>query len=148
MRLSTPAYRTPNAGNTNSLKQGEHIRARQRRNDYGFTIGGPIELPRVHDGRNRSFFFFNFEQFREIQGIGNAVYTVPTAAYRQGDFATAVPACATISAACPAVSGPAYLTQGGTLAKDPLGRPIPQFGVYDPNTTRQAPDGSFVRDLR
>jgi len=84
-----------NAGKTNSLKQGEHIRARQRRNDFGFTIGGPIDLPRVYDGRNRSFFFFNFEQFREIHGIGNAVYTVPTAAYRQGDFATAVPVCAT-----------------------------------------------------
>jgi hypothetical protein len=55
-----------NAGNTNSLKKGEHIRTRQRRNDYGFTIGGPIELPRVYDDHNRSFFFFNFEQFREI----------------------------------------------------------------------------------
>ena len=38
---------------------------RQRRNDYGFTLGGPVYIPKVYNGRDKTFFFFNWEQFRE-----------------------------------------------------------------------------------
>ena len=37
-------------------------RAKTRRNDYGFTFGGPAWIPKVYDGRNRTFFFVNWEQ--------------------------------------------------------------------------------------
>ena len=35
-----------------------------RRNDYGFNGGGPVWVPKVYDGHNKTFFFYNFEQFR------------------------------------------------------------------------------------
>jgi hypothetical protein len=59
---------------------------RQRRNDYGLTAGGPVYIPKVYDGRDKTFFFFNWEQFRE-KGVNNtSTYTVPTLKMRQGDF--------------------------------------------------------------
>ena len=74
--------------NANTALQGT-ARPRARRNDYGFTTGGPVWIPKVYDGHNKSFFFFNFEQFREKVGL-NTPLTVPTAAYRIGDFSTAL----------------------------------------------------------
>jgi hypothetical protein len=65
-------------------------RPRNRRNDYGFTIGGPVWIPKVYNGHDKTFFFFNFEQFREALGIIQSE-TVPSAAYRNGDFTTAIP---------------------------------------------------------
>ncbi len=32
-------------------------------NDYGFTVGGPVWIPKVYNGKNRTFFFFSFEEF-------------------------------------------------------------------------------------
>ena len=61
-------------------------------NQYGGTVGGPIYLPRfgeggpsVYSGKNRSFFFFNYEGIRETFGY-RSLNTVPTALERQGDF--------------------------------------------------------------
>ena len=119
------------AGITNSLKNGQHIRNAQRRNNYGFTVGGPILLGKLYNGHDKTFFFFNFEQFRESQVVANGLTTVPTLLYRQGNFSTA-----TI----------APLTIAGQPALDGLGRPLIQNQVYDPGTTRTAPDGSVVRD--
>ena len=59
---------------------------RQRRHDYGFTLGGPVYIPKVYDGRDKTFFFFNFEQFRETSVDNTTTYTVPTLKMRQGDF--------------------------------------------------------------
>jgi hypothetical protein len=119
------------AATVSSLKAGQHIRNSQRRNDYGFTFGGPIWIPRVYNGHDKTFFFFNFEQFRESQFITTGIATVPTVAYRQGDFSAALLG---------------NLTIGGTPALDPLGRPVPQNGLYDPATQRTAADGSVIRD--
>src|SRR5215469_7750519 len=77
------------AGTLSPTKAGQHIRNVRRRQDFGGTIGGPIRIPKVYNGANRSFFFFNFEQYRESQNIFNGIETVPTAAYRTGDFSTA-----------------------------------------------------------
>ncbi len=54
-------------------------------NVYGGTVGGPIFLPKLYDGRNRTFFFFSFEGAREGNGQGPRL-SVPTAKMRQGDF--------------------------------------------------------------
>ena len=43
------------AGITNALKNGQHIRNAVRRNDFGFTIGGPIDIPKVYDGHDKIF---------------------------------------------------------------------------------------------
>src|SRR5215813_2020577 len=54
-------------------------------NQFGFSAGGPVLIPKVHDGRDRTFFFGNFEGFR--QRLAKAITTtVPTAAQLAGDF--------------------------------------------------------------
>jgi hypothetical protein len=56
-----------------------------RKNDYGLTFGGPVWIPKLYNGKDRTHFFFGWEQFRQTIGfVGNS--TVPTAAERQGDF--------------------------------------------------------------
>src|SRR5579871_1612359 len=64
---------------------GNKIRPRNRRNDFGGTVGGPVWLPKIYNGHNRTFFFFSYEMFREASTLGFPD-TVPTAGYRQGDF--------------------------------------------------------------
>ena len=60
-------------------------RARLKRNQFGASVGAPVVIPKIYDGRNRSFFFFNYEGMRERQG--NVITrTSPTAAMLQGDF--------------------------------------------------------------
>jgi hypothetical protein len=78
------------AGLSDSTKAGNLIRPRARRNDYGFTIGGPVDIPKLYNGKDKTFFFFNFEQFRETQIVNNVPITVPTAAYRSGNFGGAI----------------------------------------------------------
>jgi hypothetical protein len=52
---------------------------------YGFEIAGPVYIPRVYHGRNKTFFMFNFERFKEV--LPNfQTYDVPNAAWLQGDF--------------------------------------------------------------
>src|SRR5205823_1087908 len=67
-------------------RAGQHIRNSQRKNDYGFTVGGPILLGKLYNGHDKSFFFFSFEQYRESLVTTTGVATVPTLAYRRGDF--------------------------------------------------------------
>ncbi len=56
-----------------------------RYNQFGGTLGGPAWIPGVHDGRNRTFFFFGYEQWRQ-RTTPLMRSTVPTAAQRAGDF--------------------------------------------------------------
>ena len=66
-----------------------HLLDKDRKNDYGFTIGGPVYIPKVYNGKNHTFFFFNLERFGNDQASNAQTGTVPTAAYRQGDFSSA-----------------------------------------------------------
>src|SRR5688572_5363532 len=59
--------------------------ARYNSNTYGFTLGGPVFIPKLYNGRNRTFFFYSFEGSREGNGLTN-VTNVPTAKMRTGDF--------------------------------------------------------------
>jgi hypothetical protein len=56
-----------------------------RENDFGFNVGGPIWIPKLYKGTNRTFFFFNYEGYRFTQGE-NVLLTVPTAKMHTGDF--------------------------------------------------------------
>jgi hypothetical protein len=56
-----------------------------KRNQYGFTIGGPVILPGVIDGRNRLFFMFNWEGLRETKSL-TLNPSLPLTAWRAGDF--------------------------------------------------------------
>ncbi len=60
-----------------------------RQNQYGFTLGGPIQIPKLFNGRNRLFFMSNFEGYRSRQAT-TAFATTMTAAMRGGDF-SAIP---------------------------------------------------------
>ena len=52
----------------------------------GGTIGGPVYIPKIYDGRNKTFFFYSFETARGSQITQNMNPTVPLAAWRAGDF--------------------------------------------------------------
>jgi len=55
------------------------------RNEWGFSVGGPISIPKVYHGKNKSFFFFAFERY-SLRQAANELVTVPTVAMRNGDF--------------------------------------------------------------
>ena len=54
-------------------------------NTFGATIGGPVVIPKLYNGKNRTFFFFSYEGSREGNGQSSRL-NVPTAKMRQGDF--------------------------------------------------------------
>ena len=54
-----------------------------RRNEFGFTNGGPIYIPGMYDGRERTFYFIEYQGFRQVLGT-TQVMPVPTAAERAG----------------------------------------------------------------
>ncbi|MCU0246426.1 MAG: TonB-dependent receptor [Bryobacter sp.] len=56
-----------------------------RYNQFGGTLGGPVQIPKVYDGKNRTFFFFGYEQYR-YRNAAIRRGTVPTPAERNGDF--------------------------------------------------------------
>lgn len=55
------------------------------RAEYGASMGGPVVLPKLYDGRNKTFWFFAWEGMRQEQPSTTKV-SVPTMAMRQGDF--------------------------------------------------------------
>ena len=56
-----------------------------KRNQYGFTLSGPVVLPKIVDGRNRLFFMFNWEGLRENKSLTQTP-SLPLTAWRTGDF--------------------------------------------------------------
>lgn len=104
---------------------GLKTRPQSRENDFGGSIGGPVWIPKVYNGHDKTFFFFNYEMFRNRISQNNGFETVPTTAYRNGDLS--------------------YLLTGQQIGTDPLGRPIMNGAIYDPATTRVV-NGQTVRD--
>jgi hypothetical protein len=60
-------------------------------NDFGATAGGPIRIPHLYNGRDKTFFFFDYEGFRFRTG-GTSLQSVPNEAFRKGDFSALLPA--------------------------------------------------------
>jgi hypothetical protein len=104
---------------------GGLVRPKVRQNDFGGSFGGPIWIPKVYNGHDKTFFFFNYEMYRDQVDTNNGFRTVPTAAERGGDFSS--------------------LLTGTQIGVDPLGRPIMNGAIYDPATTRTV-NGQVVRD--
>ena len=92
----------------------------------GSRLAVQLVLPKIYNGRNKTFFFFNFEQFRETQNISGQTITVPTPAFRKGNFSAAL--------------------TGKNLGTDVLGRAILENTIYDPLTQRTLLTGQVVRD--
>jgi hypothetical protein len=59
-----------------------------RRNEFGFTNGGPIFIPHVYDGRGKAFYFVEYQGFRQVLGT-TQVFAVPTQQQRNGIDTTA-----------------------------------------------------------
>ncbi|HYP07970.1 MAG TPA: TonB-dependent receptor [Bryobacteraceae bacterium] len=102
-----------------------NVRPSSRKHNFGGSLGGPVWIPKVYDGHNKTFFFFNWEYFRNKVAANGTYQTVPTEAFRRGDFSSAL--------------------TGKQLGVDPLGRPIMENAIYDPATSRVV-NGVVVRD--
>jgi len=91
-------------------------KAKDRQNEYGVTFGGPIMIPKVYDGLNRTFFFFFYNAMRWRTASANELVTVAPPEFLKGDFS-------------------------GFLGNDGKQRPI-----YDPLTNRSGGPGIVLRD--
>lgn len=92
-------------------------RSIHKENEYGFVAGGPVVLPKLYNGRNRTFFFTSFNWYKNRGGAQNSVASVPNDAFRNGDL-----------------SG--LRNPDGSLLQ-----------IYDPATTRPDGAGGFTRDI-
>src|SRR5882724_6183533 len=77
------------SSSTRSLTNPSPASQPYRQNQYGFTLGGPIQIPKLYNGKNRLFFMSNYEGFRSRQAT-TAFATTMTADMRNGDF-SAIP---------------------------------------------------------
>lgn len=94
----------------------EDQKGKYKQHDFGWSAGGPVWLPKIYNGRNRTFFFASGEWFRNRVGAGSGRFSVPTPEMYNGDFRNWV---------------------------DGNGRPLP---IYDPATTQPSASGAgFVR---
>jgi len=74
-----------NANDWNSNRYGR-AKGVFHENVFGGTIGGPIRVPKIYNGRDRTFFFVNYEGGRYRTGSNAQLASVPTELERQGDF--------------------------------------------------------------
>ncbi len=63
-------------------------RAPFHQNQYGFTVGGPVLIPKIYNGHNKTFFFADYQGTRQSTAAGRSITDVPPAALRNGDFSS------------------------------------------------------------
>jgi hypothetical protein len=98
---------------------------RNRLNNYGYSVGGPVYIPKIYHGRNKTFFFTNFERTKQDNFLFSGFTTLPATAYRNGDFS--------------GLFNPAFTgnpLSGTLIGTDALGNPIRYGQLYDPRTSR------------
>lgn len=61
-------------------------RAPSKQNEWGGTMGGPVVLPKIYNGKDKTFWFFSFDQFTRRGGALAGLNTLPTSRMAQGDF--------------------------------------------------------------
>jgi len=87
-----------------------------RKNDFGFSLSGPVVFPKIFNGRNKAFFYLVSETAKNVLSSSGSTTTVPTLAYRNGDFSAAY-------------------TGRKLSGSDPVGGAYYENTIYDPNTT-------------
>jgi hypothetical protein len=115
---------------------GSKLRPRNRRNDFGGTLGGPISIPKIYNGKDRSFFFFAYEQYQETN-LYTFTDTVPTTDYVNGNFGHISPnGDCSLCSLYGIPKGPlgGVNAQGLPNYTDAMGRPTYANEVYDPTT--------------
>ncbi len=104
-------------------------RAPERKWDLGVGIGGPVYIPKVYDGRDKTFFYVTAEKYRDKSfSVGGPNQSVPLPEFWDGDLSR-------------------LLQTVSTGSKDALGRDVLRGAIYDPATFRQMPDGRWVGDM-
>ncbi len=122
----------------NAAGQWQTQKGELRQNQYGFTIGGPVAIPHVFDGRNKVFFFGDYEGLRRRQGTVQTG-SVPTLAERSSGYTNLQDVITGQgSGNCVNSSTPGCHT-------DALNRVMPIGTILDPATTRPV-GGGFVRE--
>ncbi|MEO5926625.1 MAG: TonB-dependent receptor [Bryobacteraceae bacterium] len=110
------------------------IRNVVKQHDWGFTFGGPVRIPKVYDGKNKTFFFYSYEQYRSKNINTSNTTTVPLPAYRTGNFSSLITAENRL------------ITTSTGNAVDALGRTMSSGTIFDPNSQKVAPNGTAYRD--
>jgi hypothetical protein len=130
-------YFQNDALNANSFSNNATGRARPgyKLFNWGYGVGGPVYIPKVYDGRNKSFWFTDFEQDRVRDFRSTSFISLPIPAFKQGNFSRLFD---------PNFSGRPQ--SGTTIGADALGRPVVYGAIYDPATTRTVTGNAVVRD--
>jgi hypothetical protein len=67
------------------LGPGTATKPLDTQNDFGASVGGPVRVPWLYNGKDKTFFFFNYEGFRQVNG-NTSPQSAPTQAMLGGDF--------------------------------------------------------------
>lgn len=113
--------------------RGISERPRDDHNDFGGTVGGPVRIPGLYNGANKTFFFFSYEGFKRSGG-GPQLNTIPTTEFLRGDFSALLD---------PARGG--AQNAGTVIGQDAAGRDVRVGQIFDPATARIV-NGQVVRD--
>jgi Carboxypeptidase regulatory-like domain/TonB-dependent Receptor Plug Domain len=108
--------------------QSDTPRSPYHQNVFGGTIGGPVVIPRLYDGRNKTFFFFDYQGTR-INQPSQSISTVPTAGMINSGFTNLQN----------------LITDNSGTTVDALGRTFSIGTILDPATTRQLAPGQVDR---
>jgi hypothetical protein len=121
--LQNEAFNAWSLGNKTTMQPGQK-KAKNRQDNYGASIGGPVYIPKVYNGRNKTFFFGDFEKTHQTTLNLSGFTTLALPEFRRGNFSRLLN---------PAFTGnPRSGTQVGT---DALGSPIIFGQIYDPKST-------------
>ncbi|MEZ5399353.1 MAG: carboxypeptidase regulatory-like domain-containing protein [Bryobacteraceae bacterium] len=105
-----------------------------KQNNYGYSVGGPVFIPKVYDGRNKSFFYHNLERTKVKNYTSTGFSTLPMPDFKRGDFSRLFD------------TGFTGNDSSGTMAgTDAAGRAVRFGAIYDPNSARQV-GNTWVRD--
>lgn len=115
-----------------------------KRNQFGASVGGPVFVPKLYDGRNRTFFFFNYEGMRERQG--NVTTRIsPTEAMLGGDFSGVTNTIYDPLTTVPNPSGSGTIRTPFAGNRIPTARLSKQAQFFNPYLTKAAtPGGLFI----
>lgn len=101
--------------------------------DYGASVGGPVRIPKVYNGRNKLFFFFSFDGFDDRKTTGTAnPYTLPTMAERQGNFSDLLSLGSQFQLYDPLTVQPDPSRPGHYVRNPFPGNIVPQNRIIDP----------------
>ncbi len=114
--------------NTSVNKFNKRPRGLDRRQNYAFSAGAPIYIPKVYNGKNKTFFYTTFEGYRErLTGFAAPNVTAPQPEFLDGDFSRLL---------------------GASIGQnDALNRPVLKGAIYDPLTFRQLDNGRYVGEM-